>query len=620
MNSPDQKALQASRRIHEASFPGIEGLAAVAAGAAVLARRRDGSEVAGRLGAFDGRDGRIEIERDGATERLAFDELQWLKLVEPTDPSRSADAFRGAGIPVESLPSVSPFGIAFTNGQVLGGELHGYGAALGGLGVYLAQEDGQATRLFIPAGAIESFTVGERLGKLLLERGQITADGLELALERQRALRKQTLGELLLHQRLISRGDLEKALAGQGAKPVQRLGEVLVEMGILDRTQLDTALGAQRANRRKPLGEILLELQMIDRETLESVLAQKLGIPFVDLRRFAFDTNWADLAPYPVCRDHAIVPLYRAAGTTVVALANPLDIENLNVVSFAIGTPVQPVLASSADIAWGIERHPERRLYETMEEAAAATPEAEDAETLASQLGREFGGAQAEQAVEQRVNPGDSTLVRLVNKIIADAYHQKASDIHFEPGNGHERLRVRFRRDGALFDYLTLSSRFRPAIISRLKIMASLDITDHRHAQDGKIDCRRFGGLPLELRMAVIPTVGGFESVVLRLLAAATALPFEKIGLAEEDLARLKALAEKPYGLILVCGPTGSGKTTTLHSVLRHVNKPDTKIWTAEDPVEITQAGLNRCRCTRPSAGPSPRRCARSCAPIPTSS
>jgi type II secretory ATPase GspE/PulE/Tfp pilus assembly ATPase PilB-like protein len=586
----------------EERFPGLADLAPRDAPEPVQAQLWDGSTVAGGLAGFFADQQCLEIHPgDDGARRIGLAELEWLKFTRPIDCVRSAEAFRRHGTKVEMLPVRSPFCITFSNGRVLAGELFGYGADLGGLGMYVADDAGAATRYFVPVGGIESFTVGERLGKLLLERGQITREGLELALERQSALRRQRLGSLLLERRLINRGQLEKAIAEQAARPVRPLGEVLVEMGMLTREQVMNALAEQRKNRRKPIGTILVEMDLIDKDTLHAVLAQKVGVPYLDLRQYAFDPNWADFAPYPVCKQHRMVPLYRGEGGVTVALDDPLDVEKLNSLGFALGAHVVPVLASAADIEWALERHPERRLYEALEDAAAgervqpteAQLEGDDAQALAQRLSGELQ-AHAEPLQEQHLNAGDSTLVRLVNRIIADAYQRKASDIHFEPGDGRGRLRVRFRRDGALYEYLTLSSRFRSAVVSRIKIMANLDISEHRRAQDGKIDFKRFGGLPLELRVACIPTQHGLEAVVLRLLEAVKPLPMSRIGLPPEALARLRTLAERPYGLILVCGPTGSGKTTTLHSVLAHLNTSDTKIWTAEDPVEINQAGLTQ--------------------------
>jgi len=184
--------------------------------------------------------------------------------------------------------------------------------------------------------------------------------------------------------------------------------------------------------------------------------------------------------------------------------------------------------------------------------------------------------------------------VGLVNRIILDAVEQKASDIHIEANLGPKTTRVRFRKDGNLVNYLELPSQFRNAVVSRIKIMSQLDITERRKPQDGKIDFSRFGPARVELRVATVPTTGGLEDVVMRVLAAAKPVPAEDLGLDEDVLNSIKRLISKPHGLFLVCGPTGSGKTTTLHSLLAFLNVAERKIWTAEDPIEITQAGLRQ--------------------------
>ena len=196
----------------------------------------------------------------------------------------------------------------------------------------------------------------------------------------------------------------------------------------------------------------------------------------------------------------------------------------------------------------------------------------------------------------------DNELVKLVNKIIIDAYNQGASDIHIEPGIGKDKVQVRFRRDGTLGVYTEIPASYRNALIARLKIMCDLDISEKRKPQDGKIKFKKFGPLDIELRVATIPSAGGVEDVVMRILAAGEPIPLEKLGLSKYNFTTLKSTVDKPYGLFFVCGPTGSGKTTTLHSVLKYLNTPETKIWTAEDPVEITQKGLRQVQMN-PKAG-----------------
>jgi type II secretory ATPase GspE/PulE/Tfp pilus assembly ATPase PilB-like protein len=181
-----------------------------------------------------------------------------------------------------------------------------------------------------------------------------------------------------------------------------------------------------------------------------------------------------------------------------------------------------------------------------------------------------------------------------VNKIILDAVDQRASDIHIEVNPENKGTRVRFRKDGVLVTYLELPSKFRRAVISRIKIMSQLDITERRRPQDGKIEFSRFGPARVELRVATVPTSNGLEDVVMRVLSAATPVVIDQLGFDAAALASVKQLMSRRHGLFLVCGPTGSGKTTTLHSLLGHLNIDERKIWTAEDPIEIAQPGLRQ--------------------------
>jgi type II secretory ATPase GspE/PulE/Tfp pilus assembly ATPase PilB-like protein len=203
------------------------------------------------------------------------------------------------------------------------------------------------------------------------------------------------------------------------------------------------------------------------------------------------------------------------------------------------------------------------------------------------------------EGVQEASEALDNELVKLLNKIITDAYSQGVSDIHIEPLPGKGKVGIRFRKDGALVPYIEIPGSYRSALVARVKIMCDLDISERRKPQDGKIKFKKYGPLDIELRVATIPSTGGVEDIVMRILAAGEPIPLDKLGVLPHNLERLRAAIEKPYGLFFVCGPTGSGKTTTLHSVLNYLNTPDTKIWTAEDPVEITQKGLRQVQVNR---------------------
>ena len=195
---------------------------------------------------------------------------------------------------------------------------------------------------------------------------------------------------------------------------------------------------------------------------------------------------------------------------------------------------------------------------------------------------------------EDAVSESDSIIMQVVNKIILDAYAKRASDIHVEPNPGKRNVEIRYRIDGDCALYQTLPYSYHAAVVSRIKIMSNLDITVRRLPQDGKIKFRKPGGEEIELRVATIPTQGGVEDAVLRILAKGEIMPLDSMGMSVRNLKELRSVLEKPYGMILAVGPTGSGKTTTLHAALHEINKPDRKIWTAEDPVEITQYGLRQ--------------------------
>ncbi|MCC6301837.1 MAG: Flp pilus assembly complex ATPase component TadA [Gammaproteobacteria bacterium] len=377
---------------------------------------------------------------------------------------------------------------------------------------------------------------------------------------------------------------LEEVLRHHKAAPTLRLGEILVKEKLITQNNLDDALAAQKHHRAQgknmQLGQVLMDLGIINMGEIMQALSEKLGIPFIDLAKFKINPEAIKYIPEEMVRQYGMVPIHSFNNKLVVALENPMDREALDAARFHSNLFVEPVIASKTAIENTITT-----LY-TMSNI--------DSESLDDYtLGYEDVDKESEEEYGE-TSVQDNVIVKLVNKIIIDAYQQGASDIHIEPYPGKKKTIVRIRKDGDLKNYYEIPAKMRSAVVARIKIMADLDISEKRKPQDGKIDFKRFSSLKIELRVATIPTAADMEDVVMRILASGEPVPLDKIGLSTRNETTLKRMISKPYGLIFVCGPTGSGKTTTLHSVLGYLNTPDVKIWTAEDPVEITQRGLRQ--------------------------
>jgi len=301
------------------------------------------------------------------------------------------------------------------------------------------------------------------------------------------------------------------------------------------------------------------------------------------LPKFQFDLDLTKIVPIELVRKYSVMPLYRTQSRMVVAMEDPLSSDALKALAFCTKLTIDPVMASETDLA------------DVTSKVYGAQGERQNIAEFVSKL--DDGGAmEASQApaVHEVISESDNIMVRLVNKIILDAFEQGASDIHIEVMKGNEPTQVRFRKDGIMVDYSDIPANYRNALISRLKIMSRLDISEKRRSQDGKMNFEQFGPAKIELRVVTMPTSGGLEDIVMRILTAPKALSLDALGLHPTVLDRLKKLALKPHGLLFVCGPTGSGKTTTLHSLLSFINTRDRKIWTVEDPIEITQKGLRQ--------------------------
>ena len=355
---------------------------------------------------------------------------------------------------------------------------------------------------------------------------------------------------------------------------------LLLENHLVTQNEVEKAIIKAR-QKNVAIESILISDLKIAKKDLLASLSQFYDVPAVE-----FTPNnpipgelLADLK-IPFLRKYFWVPLREEDNGVVVAIDNPHDQQRIGEMRALFpGKKLKFCVALKQDI------------LDTIKFYSQDEKQLSDIEEILSMMREESN--EIEEA-EKAVGEEDNAVVKLVNKIILDAYARGASDIHIEPFPGKESTRVRIRIDGDCSVYQTIPFSYRSAVVSRIKIMADLDITERRKPQDGKIKFKKFGGKDIELRVATLPTQGGTEDVVMRILDGNEPLPLDQIGFSESNYKNFLEAVSKPNGIIFVCGPTGSGKTTTLHSALKHLNRTKTKIWTAEDPVEITQKGLRQ--------------------------
>jgi type II secretory ATPase GspE/PulE/Tfp pilus assembly ATPase PilB-like protein len=389
----------------------------------------------------------------------------------------------------------------------------------------------------------------------------------------------------------------------QRHQPVISLRQALEQMGYVDAATLDR-IQAENPDYLRSQSAELVRRMLLTTDDLEHALARMAGIPEVDTVRFAILPEAFQALRVRDARLNGVVPLGMAEDRFFVASCTPTDEEVRRHLCELTGRSVTLVWASRASIqarldlqesvgaAGGRSLPPLAMPAHPVGAGASAKAHGADIETLVSQALIEMSeGQEHEEAASASETSG---MVRMVKKMIDDALALDASDIHIETNPGEQITLIRFRRDGDLEPYLRLPARLRAPLVSRIKIMSRLDIAERRRPQDGKINFAEFGGPKLELRVAVMPTHDGLEDVVLRLLATTKPIPLVKLGLQPRDEDTFKRLSGHSFGLILAAGPTGSGKTTTLHSMLAEVNTGERKIWTAEDPIEITQPGLRQ--------------------------
>jgi type IV pilus assembly protein PilB len=370
------------------------------------------------------------------------------------------------------------------------------------------------------------------------------------------------------------------AVAVGEAKLNERIGELLVKENLLSADQLQKARSGAAVSGKR-LGSEITGMGFLEESELTDFVAKQYGVPSIDLDEFDVSPEVTQLIPEDVATKHTVVPVNRAGSTLILATADPSNIFALDDIKFLTGYNIQPVVASEDAIKRAIEKHYEQA--DVLDEVMAGFDDSDidlvqgEEELDAGELGRE-----AE----------DAPVVKLVNLILTDAVKRSASDIHVEPYE--KSFRVRYRIDGVLYEVMKPPLKLKNALTSRIKIMSELDIAERRLPQDGRIKLKMGRGREMDFRVSVLPTLFG-EKIVLRLLDKSNLqLDMTKLGFEKEQLKGFKHCIHQPFGMVLVTGPTGSGKTTTLYSALSELNQVGENLSTAEDPVEFNLSGINQ--------------------------
>jgi len=372
-----------------------------------------------------------------------------------------------------------------------------------------------------------------------------------------------------------------------GQQMVRRLGDLLVAEGLITADQLRQALGEQKGKADK-LGSILVRQGSISEEQLIGFLSRQYGIPSITLINLDIDPETLRLVPAHIAKKYDVLPVKRIGGTLTLAMSDPTNVFALDDIAFMTNLQILPVVAPQAAIRKALDR-----AYEASAPAASMTDMMSEITGDASNVEvveDEQAGAQVD-VFELKESADEAPVVKLVNMVLVDAIRKGASDLHWEPYE--KTFRVRFRIDGVLHEMLSPPKRLEPAIISRLKIMSSLDISERRLPQDGRIKLR-YGQREIDFRVSILPTIFG-EKAVLRILdKEALQLDMTKLGFDPWSYEKFGHAIHQPYGMVLITGPTGSGKTTTLYSAISTINAPEHNIMTAEDPVEYNLKGVNQ--------------------------
>lgn len=483
------------------------------------------------------------------------------------------------------------FHVLFVDGEVLDGETWGFSdRKAGGMYLYVRQPNSRFKALWLPRNSYQMVSVRPATASPALRGGPaqtpLQGEVAAVSVHEARTTLATNMDELL-------------TMIGEArVQPMISMAQAMVGLKLMDEEKYRELESEDSDSRRAHIDTLLTNSQISEFE-LEHARAQTVKMPEVDAELFKVEPRALAKLHWGVAAKQSVVPLGMHSGTLYVASCEPMN--------RALQTRLCMLADCNVALVWASNMQIDNRLAQEAQKlpSSPSSPDGATALRRAAKPGAEqdlqtlLQSARDGIKVEGADVQGDpiddrSSVVMLVKRIITDAHLQRASDIHIETNPRDGVSRVRFRKDGALEEYLKLPSDLRAPVISRIKVMSRLDITERRRPQDGKINFADFSDLELELRVAVLPTHDNQEDIVMRLLGSSKPTPLAQLGFSKRDQDIVGRLAQKPYGLILACGPTGSGKTTTLHSLLHEINSEDRKIWTAEDPIEITQPRLRQ--------------------------
>ena len=538
--------------------------------APVAAHLMRGDTVFGKLADFNNIDGKVAVRSaDGKLTVVPFINLRFLifsRQIISADELHLPSSRQSTGLDGRSIELI------FRDGKRFFAVAETMVTEPCGFHIFMQKPDGHVYRVFVPRNTIKQYISGQQADQDM-ENGEIDVNHPDVE-----AAENYSKGQPLVS---IAKNSLELAMALQTkpSLPQQSLGQLLIAQHVVTQTQIDTALQEQKHRPGTHLGNLLIEKGEAGEVAVQSTLAYKLGLPFVALQSFDIDPHALSFLPRDIAAKFLLMPLFIHEGRLVVATANPTDSDSLKMVEFIAKHSLELAVATNSDILGAIDKHYGKRdddeVFETLETIDTATDDAED-----------FGLIkEAEKLSKER------PIVRMVQNTLMEAVRSKASDIHIRPGE--KDVDLIFRIDGSLMNIRRFSKAIHAAVVSRIKIIGRMDISERRIPQDGRAIVM-VNNHKVDLRISIMPTVNG-ESVVIRLLDTMVGLKsLDQLGFDERNYKLLRDMISKSYGVLLVTGPTGSGKSTTLYAAIEHIRKTNVNIITAEDPVEYHIAGIEQ--------------------------